>query len=383
MTTPTPSIEVPAQEKFLHKHKERVQKLSQQDRVMKICTDAGFLKTVEVGQYFMTKDTDEFSQFTEPVTCREYTLPRDEKSTSQIGPVLEVTTNYLQAKYGVEIRIESVNKDNSHSWVRISHGLNSCIQSWSTKSTATTSRRPLRRRRKHWRWKRMYLLLQADQRLKQSQEDLTLLLIYKNCTYTWKNMDWYWTRSSIQSGVPSGKKTEHSSSAWTIISRRRWGDRILENKDNLRNDFENSQYWSDEMWKSKMAGGGGNKKRFQYCTDSSGQGILYPRALQGHKRRNPIDPTLQDSVLITDNFFEYIYHIGCAIRLHSITNSGLIAGGQNSSKERQTIFFTAWLDQTTSCIVQAEEVEKRPRYGVLGRFTACSTKKIEVLSNKM
>ena len=26
-------------------------------------------------------------------------------------------------KYGVEIRIKSMNKDNSHSWVRISHGL--------------------------------------------------------------------------------------------------------------------------------------------------------------------------------------------------------------------------------------------------------------------
>ena len=38
-------------------------------------------------------------------------------------------------------------------------------------------------------------------------------------------------------------------------------------KDYLRNKFENSQHWSDEMWKSKMAGGGGNKKRFQYCTD--------------------------------------------------------------------------------------------------------------------
>ena len=38
---------------------------SQQDRVMKICTDAGFLKTDEVGQCFMTKHTDEFSQFTE------------------------------------------------------------------------------------------------------------------------------------------------------------------------------------------------------------------------------------------------------------------------------------------------------------------------------
>ena len=46
-------------------------------------------------------------------------------------------------------------------------------------------------------------------------------------------------------------------------------------------------------------------------------------------------------MLIPNNFFEYIYHIGCAINLHSITNSGLMAGGQNSSRERQTVFFTA------------------------------------------
>ena len=95
------------------------------------------------------------------------------------------------------------------------------------------------------------------------------------------------------------------------------------------------------MWKSKMAGGGGNKKRFQYCADSSGQEILCIRALQGHSGRNPIDPTLQDNVLIPDNVFAYIGHIRCAIILHSITNSGLIAGGQNSSRERQTEFFTA------------------------------------------
>ena len=52
-----------------------------------------------------------------------------------------------------------------------------------------------------------------------------------------------------------------------------------------------------------MAGGGGNNKRFQYCTDPSGQEILSLRALQGHSGRNPFDPTLQDSVLIPDNFF--------------------------------------------------------------------------------
>ena len=40
---------------------------------------------------------------------------------------MEVTTSYLQGKHGVEIRIESVNKDNSHSWVRISHDLNTLV----------------------------------------------------------------------------------------------------------------------------------------------------------------------------------------------------------------------------------------------------------------
>ena len=83
--TPRPSIEIPAQENLLQKHKERVEKLSQPDRLIKICTDAGFLKTVEVGEHFMTQDTEEFSQFTEPVRCRENTLPRDEKSTDPKG----------------------------------------------------------------------------------------------------------------------------------------------------------------------------------------------------------------------------------------------------------------------------------------------------------
>ena len=84
----------------------------------------------------MTKDTEEFSQFTDSVACREYTLPRDEDSSepkgwirgnTKIGPVLEVATCCLQGKNGVEIRIKSVNKDTSHSWVGISHDLNKWV----------------------------------------------------------------------------------------------------------------------------------------------------------------------------------------------------------------------------------------------------------------
>ena len=127
----------PAQEEdLLQRYKERIEKLSQQDRVIKICTDAGFLTTVEVGQYFMTKDTEEFSPFSDSVACREYTLPTDGnlsepkgwiRESTKIGPVLEVTTCCLQGKYGVEIGIESMNKDHSHSWVRTSHGLNKLV----------------------------------------------------------------------------------------------------------------------------------------------------------------------------------------------------------------------------------------------------------------
>ena len=43
------------EEDILQRYQERIEKLSQQDRVIKFCTDAGFPTTVEVGQYFMTE----------------------------------------------------------------------------------------------------------------------------------------------------------------------------------------------------------------------------------------------------------------------------------------------------------------------------------------
>ena len=106
-------------------------------------------------------------------------------------------------------------------------------------------------------------------------------------------------------------------------------------KDNLQKHFQYSPHWSDGKWKKSTAGGG-HKKRYQYCTDSSGT-ILYLRALQGHSGCNLIDPTLQDNVIIQSNFYQYIYHVGCAINLHSIINSGLIPGGQNLSNSQTGI----------------------------------------------
>ena len=113
---------------LLQRNEGRIERLSQTDKVSKICKDAGFLSVVESGQYFMTKDNGE--QFN-ATACRKCTLPRNDGSSqpkgwiqgsTKIGRVLEVTTSCLYGKHGVEIRIWSLSEDNTQSWVRISHG---------------------------------------------------------------------------------------------------------------------------------------------------------------------------------------------------------------------------------------------------------------------
>ena len=114
---------------------ERIESLSPESKVSRFCMEAGFVRVVEVGQYFITKDTGDFRQF-RSVACREYTLPRDDPASQpkgwiqgdmRIGPVLEVTTSFQYGKHGIEIRIWSVGQDNSQSWVRISYGTNKYV----------------------------------------------------------------------------------------------------------------------------------------------------------------------------------------------------------------------------------------------------------------
>ena len=49
--------------------------------------------------------------------------------------MLEVTTSYLHGKDGVDIRIWSLNRDNTHSWVRISHGSNKFVMNLNNNGT--------------------------------------------------------------------------------------------------------------------------------------------------------------------------------------------------------------------------------------------------------
>ena len=238
----------------------------------------------------------------------------------------------------MEIRIESVNKDNSHSWVRISHGLNKLVTDLSNKEHDDNEQETSETKSEVFALKTNVLAFASRSKAKAKPRRPTSA---SSSTGTVPIGERRWT--DIEPGTQSNIAYPVSERLTSLLRHGllpREDDGVIEFwrlKDYLRKDFEQYQHWSDEKWKSTMARGGGNKKRFQYCTDPSGE-ILYLRALQGHSGRNPIDPSLHDNVLIPDNFFEYIYHIGCAINLHS-TNSGLIPGGQILGRERQTVFF--------------------------------------------
>ena len=121
----------------------------EQEKLTKLCSNAGFSKNIEKGQFFITLDDDTLDKLMG--SCREYTLPRSDESSqvkgwirgnTKTGPVLEVTVCYRQGRYGVEIKIEPLFRDRTCSWDRIVIGnrnvrRDSCGKSWREEYRAT------------------------------------------------------------------------------------------------------------------------------------------------------------------------------------------------------------------------------------------------------
>ena len=63
-----------------HRYIQQIESLSPENRLSKFCKETGFMRVVEVGQYFVTKDTGSLRQF-RSVACRENTLPRDDQAS--------------------------------------------------------------------------------------------------------------------------------------------------------------------------------------------------------------------------------------------------------------------------------------------------------------
>ena len=109
---------------------------------------------------------------------------------------------------------------------------------------------------------------------------------------------------------------------------------------------------------------GGHKKRFQYCTDSSGQEILYFRALQGQLGRNPIELSLQGQCANSGQFLRV--HLSRRIYTPSWIQDWYREEKICARKDRQYFYGCEfyeqgrqrpvwdWFERIASCMVQAE-----------------------------
>ena len=246
---------------------ERIESLSPESKVSRFCMEAGFIRVVEVGQYFMTKDTGDGRQF-RSVACREYTLPRDDPASQprgwiqgkmRIGLVLEVTTSFQHFKYGIEIRIESVNQDNSHSWVRISYGTVKYVidsiqdnieiladpQDEQVPQTSTSV---------------------VTARSKAKAKPQPRVLVGTTATIPIHERRWI----DIE---PSEQNLASYDLLKKVINLLRHNQTLQREDDGaiefykikfyLRNHHSQIQLWSDDRWKACLAAGGGSKRRYQ------------------------------------------------------------------------------------------------------------------------
>ena len=163
----------------------------------------------------------------------------------------------------MEIRIESLSKDNSHSWVRISHGLNKLVTDLSNNKENDNTEQET----SEMQFEEYALRLNASDFASRSKAKAKPRRRISACssTRTVPICERIWT--DIEPRTPSNIAYPVSEQLSTLLRHghlSREDDGAIEFwriKEYLRNKFEHSQHWSDDMWKSKMAGGGGNKKK--------------------------------------------------------------------------------------------------------------------------
>ena len=248
----------------------------------------------------------------------------------RIGLVLEVTTKFQHFKYGIEIRIESVNRDSSHSWVRISDGTVKYV----IDSIEDNTENPADPQEEQVPQTSTSVVAAREKAKPQPR-----VLVGTTATIPIHERRWIDIEPSEQNlaSYDISKKVINLFRQYQTLQREQDGAiEFCRIKFHLRNHHSQIQNWSDDRWKACLAAGRGSKRRYQYWSDNLGT-IIYLRALQGHSGNKLKDPTSQYNVLIGTGIFPYIHHIGCAFNLHSIINNGLVPGSQNLSRRKSVL----------------------------------------------
>ena len=261
-------------------------------------------------------------------------------------------------------------------------------RTWKTKSTATTSRKPLRRSRRNSLWNRMYLLLQADQRLKQNHEDVPLLAHLPELYLSVKEFGLILSQELNRISLTQCQKDWLLFSVMVIylekkMERSNSGDFSKISGTNLRTLSIGLMKCGRAKWQEAEA----TSKDFNIVLIRQEKKFFISELFKSFRTQYHWSFTTGQCVNSGQFLRVHLSYWMCRIdtgrtNVKQGNTDSIIYGCESHEQETQRSV-QAWLDQTTSCMVQAKNVEKTPRHGVLGRYTACWTERIEVLSNKI
>ena len=233
-------------------------------------------------------------------------------------PVLNIKVCYHDDRHSIEVQVPSLFQDNTVSWVRIVNGVDKYV----TESMPTAKEEDIGSGKP----------IAKDKPRQKHTVTLTSVSILV--------LDRTWI--DIETQRSHDHECERVSKAITRLPRHdqsvprgsdgaiHYSDIIEECRKQKSND---ASQWLLEDWLSNLAKGGGAKKRFQYCVNpNSSNQFLYLRAIQGHSG-STINPALQDDVLLSKGFTEYLYHVGNANELNSKIRNGL---WRKKPQERKT-----------------------------------------------
>ena len=337
----------------------RVWSLSKQDNTFRNSTNRR--RTTDATSVPRTYDASQWKGG----SCERMASKQDENRST-----LEHKVCFHDERHSIEVQVPSLFQANAASWVRIVNGVDKYVtESMLTKEEEDiASGKPIAK-------------------VRPRQKPSVSILV--------REREWI----DIETRRSHDQKCFEVSKAFTRLLRHdqtvlRGSDGAIQCNDIIeecrKKKFDGASQLSLEDWISTQAkgGGGGAKKRFQHCLkpNSSNQ-LLYLRAIQGQSGENAADPEVQDNVLLSKLFTEYIFHVGNATELNSIIRNGLIPWGKRG---RQAVFFSTvspmedvfGLGETPGVLTKPR-IAPHKKYGMLVQFEARSRERLAIFTRHM
>ena len=119
---------------LLQDYERRVEKLSEDQKLSRQCSEAG-LRSVDIGQFFFALPSPRGKE--NQSLCREFSMPRDQKGTRirgwipsnvRLGPVSDIKVCKTLGRYSVEAQVASLFEHRTTSWIRIVSGVEKYVR---------------------------------------------------------------------------------------------------------------------------------------------------------------------------------------------------------------------------------------------------------------